>query len=122
VVSATDTVTGKRVAIKRISRLFQDLIDAKRILREIKLLLSFSTGQNVLGLLDLMVDPPGAKEFHTIYIVTALYDTDMDRVISSPQPLSTEHIQYFLYQVSFKAQQFVTKVHFNVFQSNFFLY
>lgn len=121
-VSATDTVTGKRVAIKRISRLFQDLIDAKRILREIKLLLCFSTGQNVLGLLDLMVNPPETKDFHTIYIVTALYDTDMDRVISSPQPLSTEHIQYFLFQVSFKTLQFVTNFLFMFCASNFLLY
>ena len=110
------------MAIKRISRLFQDLIDAKRILREIKLLLCFSTGQNVLGLLDLMVNPPETKDFHTIYIVTALYDTDMDRVISSPQPLSTEHIQYFLYQVSFKAQQFVTSFLFIFLESNSLLY
>ena len=105
VVSATDTVTGQRVAIKRVSRLFQDLIDAKRILREIKLLRCVANERNVLGLIDLMVTPPESKDFHTIYIVTALYDTDMDRVISSPQPLSPEHIQYFLYQVSFRIQE-----------------
>ena len=31
-------ITGRKVAIKRISKVFLDLIDAKRILREIKLL------------------------------------------------------------------------------------
>lgn len=38
VMAADDLVTGHRVAIKRVARVFQDLVDAKRILREIKLL------------------------------------------------------------------------------------
>ena len=39
VCSAKDTLTGKPVAIKKITDTFQDLIDAKRIMREIKLLM-----------------------------------------------------------------------------------
>ena len=38
VISASDARRGKKVAIKKISNAFEDLIDAKRILREIKLL------------------------------------------------------------------------------------
>ena len=38
VISAEDTLTGKKVAIKKIPNAFEDEIDAKRILREIKLL------------------------------------------------------------------------------------
>lgn len=41
VCSAMDTVTQKKIAIKKISAAFDDLIDAKRILREIKLLSHF---------------------------------------------------------------------------------
>jgi len=37
VVQAKDKQTGKKVAIKRISQIFDDLIDGKRILREIAL-------------------------------------------------------------------------------------
>ena len=33
-----DQNTGRKVAIKRVGNVFQDLVDAKRILREIKLL------------------------------------------------------------------------------------
>ena len=38
VISATDETTGKSFAIKKIRRAFDDRVDAKRILREIKLM------------------------------------------------------------------------------------
>jgi mitogen-activated protein kinase 1/3 len=38
VISALDKDTNKKVAIKKISKAFADPIDAKRILREIKLM------------------------------------------------------------------------------------
>lgn len=36
VCSAKDRITGKQVAIKKVEDVFMDLVDAKRILREIK--------------------------------------------------------------------------------------
>ena len=39
--AAVDKVTKDRVAIKKIPRAFDDVIDSKRVLREIKLLTSF---------------------------------------------------------------------------------
>jgi mitogen-activated protein kinase 1/3 len=42
VISALDKKTGQKVAIKKIARAFEDPIDAKRILREIKLMKQFS--------------------------------------------------------------------------------
>mmetsp|Transcript_22996 Transcript_22996/g.38506 ORF Transcript_22996/g.38506 Transcript_22996/m.38506 type:complete len:128 (+) Transcript_22996:238-621(+) len=42
VISALDKETGDKVAIKKISRAFEDPVDAKRILREIKLMKKFS--------------------------------------------------------------------------------
>ena len=41
-ISALDKETGDKVAIKKISRAFEDPVDAKRILREIKLMKKFS--------------------------------------------------------------------------------
>jgi serine/threonine protein kinase len=41
VVSATDSISGKKVAIKKIGKAFDDLVDGKRILREVKLLRHF---------------------------------------------------------------------------------
>lgn len=40
--SAQDAESGDKVAIKKIPRAFEDLVDAKRILREIKLLKHFN--------------------------------------------------------------------------------
>eukprot|EP00755_Sulcionema_specki_P002632 Sspe_Gene.118956::Locus_113571_Transcript_1_1_Confidence_1.000_Length_387::g.118956::m.118956 len=53
VCAAQDTATGKKVAIKKISKVFEDLIDGKRILREIKLL-PILQHENIMGILDIM--------------------------------------------------------------------
>ena len=89
----------QQVAIKRISRVFQDLVDAKRILREIKLLRHFGKHENVVEVLDIMTGPPDCIDFHTLYIVTQLYECDLERIVSSPQKLTDQHAQYFTYQV-----------------------
>lgn len=39
--SATDAVAGAKVAIKKCPNAFEDLVDAKRIVREIRLLMHF---------------------------------------------------------------------------------
>ena len=41
VICAIDVVTGEKVAIKKIPRVFADVIETKKALREIKLLTSF---------------------------------------------------------------------------------
>mmetsp|Transcript_7806 Transcript_7806/g.15486 ORF Transcript_7806/g.15486 Transcript_7806/m.15486 type:complete len:439 (+) Transcript_7806:376-1692(+) len=99
VCSADDTVTGNRVAIKKVSDMFADLVDAKRILREIKLLKHLGDHENVIGLVDISVMPPHTMDFKDIYIVTELFECDLDRIVSSNQPLSDQHAQYFLYQI-----------------------
>lgn len=97
VVSAFDRKTNTKVAIKKVSNAFEDLIDAKRILREIKLL-SFFDHENIISLLD--VHKPSARTgYEDIYIVTDLMETDLHRVIYSKQELTDEHIQYFMYQM-----------------------
>lgn len=55
VVSAEDTVTGEMVAIKKIADTFRDLVDAKRIMREIMLLRKLGDHENIISLVDIMV-------------------------------------------------------------------
>jgi mitogen-activated protein kinase 1/3 len=74
------------------------LIDAKRIVREIKLL-SFCDHENVISLLDVVKPHEGRTGFEDIYIITDLMETDMHRVVYSRQELSDDHIQYFMYQL-----------------------
>jgi mitogen-activated protein kinase 1/3 len=96
VASADDALTGRRVAIKRISRVFQDLIDAKRILREMKLLRHLGRHENLVELVSLEEPPGGISLFSDVYICTKLWETDLHRVLYSKQVLSQQHVQYFV--------------------------
>jgi serine/threonine protein kinase len=97
VVSASDEVSGEKVAIKKIPKAFDDLVDAKRILREIKLLRHFSH-ENIIAVKDILV-PPGVDSYEDVYIITDLMETDLHRIIYSKQQLSDDHVQYFVYQM-----------------------
>lgn len=96
VCSAIDSDTGAKVAIKRIPGAFDDLVDAKRILREVKMLHHFKH-ENIIGLYDL-IDPPPNHPFDDIYIVLDYMETDLHKIIYSKNKLTDDHIRYFLYQ------------------------
>lgn len=98
---ATDfQVDGRQVAIKKVGDVFSDLVDAKRIVREIKLLRHFDGHENIIAIADIMTIPPDTPDFKDVYIVTNLMESDMDRIIASGQPLTDQHFQYFIYQAS----------------------
>lgn len=97
VISCLDKKTNSKVAIKKVANAFEDLIDAKRILREIKLL-KFFDHENIISLID-VAKPESRTGYNDIYIITDLMETDLHRVIYSKQDLSDEHIQYFIYQI-----------------------
>jgi len=97
--AAKDTMTGEQVAIKKVTNAFEDAIDCKRMLREIRLLQHFQH-ENVLALRDIMLPPQGASDkWKDVYLVTELMDTDLHYIIHSKQGLSDDHIQYFIYQI-----------------------
>ena len=74
VCSALDKVTGRKVAIKKVPKAFDDLVDAKRILREIKLLRHFKH-ENIVGLYDL-IGYVEEQEFEDIYIICGFMETE----------------------------------------------
>ncbi|OQR85076.1 mitogen-activated protein kinase [Achlya hypogyna] len=85
------------VAIKNIQRAFDDLTDAKRIVREIKLMRHLQH-KSLLGITDIL-EPVGIESFEDVYIVSECMATDLHRVIYSRHALSEEHICFFLYQM-----------------------
>ena len=97
VISCYDKKTNRNVAVKKVGNAFEDLIDAKRIVREIKLLRYFKH-DNIVSLIDIQ-KPPKRTGFEDIYIITDLMETDLHRVIYSRQELTDDHIQYFIYQI-----------------------
>ncbi|XP_042453838.1 mitogen-activated protein kinase 1-like [Zingiber officinale] len=97
VCSALNSETGEQVAIKKIANAFDNKIDGKRTLREIKLLRHMDH-ENIVAIRDII--PPSARNtFNDVYIAYELMDTDLHQIIRSNQAFSEEHCQYFLYQI-----------------------
>ena len=48
-----------------------------------------------------ILKPPNAalQKFNDIYIIAALMETDLHRIIYSKQNLNEEHVQYFTFQI-----------------------
>lgn len=97
VYSAFDSQTQSEVAIKKIQTAFGDVIDAKRILREIKIL-KFFEHENIVKLIDIQ-KPDHETEYSDVYIVTEKMEADLGRLIHSKQPLTDKHYSYFMYQL-----------------------
>ncbi|CAN6559723.1 unnamed protein product [Malus baccata var. baccata] len=95
--SVFNSETKEMVAIKKIANAFDNHMDAKRTLREIKLLRHLDH-ENVIAIKD-VIPPPLRREFSDVYIAMELMDTDLHQIIRSNQGLSEEHCQYFLYQI-----------------------
>jgi len=98
VVSAVDSIFGRKVAVKKIPAAFDDLDRAKRCLREVKLLRHFGRHHHVVGLLD-MTEPVSKGEFEDLYLVLEFMETDLYKTIYSANRLTDEHMQYFIYQI-----------------------
>ncbi len=96
VCSAQDLKNNQLVAIKKIENVFDHRSLAKRTLRELKFCRHFQH-ENILSLERVM--RPHSNNFSNIYMVSELMETDLACVIRSPQELTDEHCQFFIYQV-----------------------
>lgn len=95
--AVTDPRDGKRVALKKMPNVFQNILSSIRVYREIKMMLFFKH-ENVLSALDI-IQPPHITYFHEVYIITELMSSDLHKIIVSSQPLTTDHVKIFLYQI-----------------------
>lgn len=95
--AVTDPRTNRRVALKKLPNVFQSLISSKRVFRELRMLCFFKH-ENVLSALDIL-QPPHLDFFQEIYVITELLQSDLHKIIVSPQHLSSDHIKVFLYQL-----------------------
>jgi mitogen-activated protein kinase 1/3 len=89
--------TGKKVAIKKMDNIFDDLVDCKRILREITILKSLKN-KFVVGLFDLIA-PTNRENFDSIYLVLSLAESDLKKVIKSAIFLEQKHIDTVVYNL-----------------------
>ena len=96
VLRARDTTDNSLVAMKRVNKeIFEEVILAKRILREIKLLAHFHD-DNIVGLRNILTPPD--EDFDYCYIVMDIMETDLKQVLRSGQKLTDAHIRFFIYQ------------------------
>lgn len=98
VVAAAEHADLGVCAIKKMGNVFKSELTATRTLREVLLTMQMEH-ENVIDVKDLMTSPSCDGSGGTdLYVVTTLMDTDLHRVIRSQQPLSDQHVQFFLYQ------------------------
>lgn len=97
VAAAVDTHTGEKVAIKKITNIFEHVSEATRILREIKLL-RLLRHPDIVEIKHIML-PPCRREFKDIFVVFELMETDLHHVIKVNDDLTPGHHQFFLYQL-----------------------
>lgn len=97
VVEAIHKPTGKKVAIKRLTRMFDDLVDCKRILREVSLLRRMNH-PNVVNLLDIL-EPSDPDNFEELYVVFEYSQSDLKKLFKSPVHLQLVHIQTLIYNI-----------------------
>lgn len=94
---------GRFCAVKKIPKLFDDLVDGKRVLRELMVMKHLKAHPNVVQLYAIL--PPSQRTseekatFRDVYFATELMDTDLHLVLKSKQKLSFEHHAYFMYQL-----------------------
>ena len=96
--SAPPHKNASYVAVKRISNVFDQEVDAVRLFREMHILRRLKGHANIIKLID-VIQPRDREDFNELYLVFEYVDTDLYKLIMSPQYLSTEHIQTFLYQI-----------------------
>lgn len=95
VCSALDSTTLERVAIKRVNRVFEDLIDGRRIYREILILrLLWEHGcRNAMRLLRVLQPKEHRIDFRDLYFVTDYYDMDLYTVIKQGKEFNTSYLR-----------------------------
>lgn len=93
-----DTKTGEEVAIKRMHKI-EDIIDAKRMLREIRILHKYRH-ENVIELKRVIYNEKPGEPFGEVYLVTNLMDVDLNKlIVKNRQELTDDHIQFIMYQI-----------------------
>lgn len=91
---AYDRDTGVVVAIKHMKRLFSDLTDCKRILRELAILTRLQH-PNVVRVHDIIV-PADINTFNELCLVLEICDTDLKKLVKTDVTLTMRHINTLL--------------------------
>ncbi|CAO1637325.1 unnamed protein product [Parajaminaea phylloscopi] len=93
---ARDEELDTNVAIKKVTRVFERDVLARRALREVAILRHMLKNQNCTALIDFDTT---FIDFSEIYLVLSASEADLSQIIRSGQSLSDAHLQYFAAQL-----------------------
>ena len=97
VIEAIYKSTKKKVAIKKVNELFADIIDSKRVLREITLL-RFMKNRFIVELLDIEYDKKDPN-FDCIYLIFECLPSDLKKLIKSSSFLTMDDVRMYVYHI-----------------------
>jgi len=97
VCEAYDQQEGRLVAVKRVRHMFEDLIDCKRILREVAILARLQH-EYVVQLYDAIV-PGNSPNFDELYLIMEICDSDLKKLCRTDVTLTPLHINTLLYNL-----------------------
>ena len=89
--------TGERVAIKHVTKIFDDLVDCKRLLREI-VILGYLNHPNVVRMREI-IRPANLDSFNELYVVMEHAQSDLKKLVKSSIHLEADHIQMIIYNI-----------------------
>jgi len=95
VVSAHDSLNDRHVAIKKITPVAKHTVDAKHVLREIRLMRYMGRHDNIVSLEELIF----REHADELYIIMELLDSDLHRVLQSKQVITESHFRVFMHQL-----------------------
>eukprot|EP00443_Scrippsiella_acuminata_P056670 CAMPEP_0115487216 /NCGR_PEP_ID=MMETSP0271-20121206/60840_1 /TAXON_ID=71861 /ORGANISM="Scrippsiella trochoidea, Strain CCMP3099" /LENGTH=490 /DNA_ID=CAMNT_0002915257 /DNA_START=136 /DNA_END=1604 /DNA_ORIENTATION=+ len=97
VCEAYDRDQGRLVAVKRVRHMFEDLVDCKRILREVAIL-SRLRHEYVVQMYD-VIAPGSSHSFDELYLVMEICDSDLKKLCRTDVTLTPLHINTLLYNL-----------------------
>jgi len=96
VAAAYDELTKENVAIKKLSRPFQNVTHAKRAYRELRLM-SLVNHKNIIKLINVFSPQKCLDDFQDVYMVMELMEANLCQVVNLE--LDHERLSYLLYQL-----------------------
>lgn len=97
VAEARHLPTGDRVAIKHLTQIFDDLVDCKRLLREVTIL-RYLNHPSVVKLREILL-PSDVSNFNELFIVMEHAQSDLKKLVKSPVHLDGDHVQLIIYNI-----------------------
>jgi mitogen-activated protein kinase 1/3 len=91
---ARSNTTGEIVAIKSVKVIFENMYEAKRILREI-CIMRILNHPHIVKIIEVLVNE---KSFKTIFIVMESAQSDLKKIVKSATYLNFDQVKYMLYQ------------------------